>query len=153
VAKRVGWIKDGVQVGPIPGNSVLGGDSLTQLTPREAELQWGEFWELLLLANWCNSSTRSDSKSQIKKWSTSNKCKAKGADLQIVTSCNSNCIFFRKCCMITIYTSLQPRLSRRLNRWLSRIFFRPAANSAAYRRFSKNGTILAHFWGLSYFMC
>ena len=44
--------------------------------------------ELLLLANWCNPATRSHSKSQIKKWSTSNKRKAKGADLQIVTSCH-----------------------------------------------------------------
>jgi len=76
----------------------------------------------------CDSNL-SDSKSQMRKWSTSNKRKAKGTDLQIVTPCNSNCIFCRKCCIITIYTSLQPWLSWRL----SRIFFRPAANSAAYR--------------------
>ena len=33
--------EDGVQVGPVPGNNVLGGESPTQLTPREAVLQWG----------------------------------------------------------------------------------------------------------------
>ena len=37
----VGWIEDGVQVGPVPGNNVLGADSPTQLPPREAVLQWG----------------------------------------------------------------------------------------------------------------
>ena len=37
----VGWIKDGLQVGLVPGNNVLGGDSPTQLPPREAALQWG----------------------------------------------------------------------------------------------------------------
>jgi len=36
--ETVGWIKDGVQVNPVPGNNVLGGDSPTQLPPREAVL-------------------------------------------------------------------------------------------------------------------
>ena len=45
-------------------------------------------------------------------------------------------VFYRvHCCIITTFTpckSLWSRLSRRQNRRLSRIFFRPAANSAAY---------------------
>jgi len=37
----VGWIKDGVQVGSIPGNNVLGGTHrLSFPPPREAALQW-----------------------------------------------------------------------------------------------------------------
>ena len=84
--QTVGWIKDGVQVGNVPSN-VLGEDSAS---PPHGKRQCSgrEFRELLLLANWCNPATRSDSKSQIKKWSTSNKRRAKGADLQIVTSCH-----------------------------------------------------------------
>jgi len=31
--QTVGWIEDGVQVGPVPGNNVLSGDSPTQLPP------------------------------------------------------------------------------------------------------------------------
>ena len=85
----VGWIKDGVQVGSIPGNNVLGGDSPTQLPPREAVLQWlGGVSGVVTVSQLMHPATRSDSKSQIKKWSTSNKRKAKGADLQILTSCH-----------------------------------------------------------------
>ena len=50
--QMVGWIKDGVQVGLVPGNNVLGGLTDSASPPREAALQWGgESWELLLLAN------------------------------------------------------------------------------------------------------
>ena len=49
--QKVGWIEDGAQVGNVPGNNVLGVDSPTQLPPREAVLQWGEFRELLPLAS------------------------------------------------------------------------------------------------------
>ena len=51
--QMVGWIKDGVQVGLVSGNNVLGGDSPTQLPPQGKRhcSGGGESWELLLLAN------------------------------------------------------------------------------------------------------
>ena len=51
--QMVGWIKDGVQVGLVPGNNVLGGTHRLSFPPptRSGTAVAGESWELLLLAN------------------------------------------------------------------------------------------------------
>ena len=47
----VGWIKDGVQVGLVPGNNVLGGTHRLSFPPKGSGTAVGGSWELLLLAN------------------------------------------------------------------------------------------------------
>jgi len=103
-------VKDGVQVGPVPGNNVLGGDSPTQLPPRKVALQWGGGVSGVVTVSQLMQSCDSKwLKIAEKKWSTSNKRKAKGADLQIVTSCHCD---LSSCFWTLLYDKVQVNLAK-----------------------------------------